>query len=59
MLSMKTTMNLSNSGMETEFMRYIKCAGAFVNPNDMTRYSYKPYLVEKAVLRIASARILI
>jgi hypothetical protein len=31
--------NLSNSDMNTEFMRYMKCAGAFINPKDMTRYS--------------------
>jgi hypothetical protein len=37
-------------GHETEFMRYKECAGAFVNPNDMTRYSYKSYLIEKAIL---------
>jgi hypothetical protein len=47
---MKTMMNLSNSGMKTEFMRYMKYAGVFVNLNDMTRYSYRPYIVEKAVL---------
>jgi hypothetical protein len=57
--SMKTMINLSNSDMKTEFMRYMKCAGVFVNLNDMTRYSYMPYLVEKAVLGIYSARILI
>jgi hypothetical protein len=39
MSSMKTTMNLSNSGMNTEFMRYMKCVDAFVKPNNMTRYS--------------------
>jgi hypothetical protein len=47
---MNTTINLSNFGMKTEFMRYMKKAGAFVRPKDMTRYSYSPYLVEKAVL---------
>jgi hypothetical protein len=31
--------NLSNSGMNIEFMSYIKCGGAFVNSNDITRYS--------------------
>jgi len=31
----------------------MKYAGAFVNPNDMTRYSYNPYLVEKAVFEIS------
>jgi hypothetical protein len=37
--SMNTTTNLSNSGMNTEFIRYVKWAGAFVNPKDITRYS--------------------
>jgi hypothetical protein len=41
MSSMKTTTNLSNSGMNTEFIRYMKCAGALVSPNDITKYSYK------------------
>ena len=40
MSSMNTTTNLSNSGMKTEFMRYMKNAGALVRPKDMTRYSY-------------------
>jgi len=31
----------------------MKYAGAFVNPKDMTRYSYNPYLVEKAVFGIS------
>jgi hypothetical protein len=35
--------------MKTEFIRYMKYAGAFVNPNNITKYSYNPYLVEKAV----------
>jgi hypothetical protein len=56
---MKTTTNLSSSGMKTEFIRYMKWAGAFVNPKDMTRYSYKPYLVEKVVLGISYDQILI
>jgi hypothetical protein len=56
---MKTTTNLSNSGMNTEFIRYIKCAGALVSPNDITKYSYNPYLVENAVLETSSGRILI
>jgi hypothetical protein len=47
--------NWFNTGMKTEFIRYMKCAGAFVNPNDMTRYSYKPYLIVKVVLGISSA----
>jgi hypothetical protein len=50
---MNTTTNLSNSGMKTEFMRYMKIVGALVRPKDMTRYSYNPYLVEKAVLGIS------
>jgi hypothetical protein len=47
--SMNTTTNLSNSGIKTEFMTYMKNAGALVRPKDMTGYSYNPYLVEKAV----------
>jgi hypothetical protein len=31
--------NLLSSCMKTEFMRYMKYAGALVRPNDMTRYS--------------------
>jgi hypothetical protein len=54
MPSMNTTTNLSSSGMKTKFMRYMKCAGAFVNPNYMTRYSKRPYLIVKAVLGISS-----
>ncbi len=56
---MKTNTNLSNSGIKTEFMRYMKNAGAFVRPKDMTRYSYNPYLVEKAVFGISCGRIFI
>jgi hypothetical protein len=59
MSSMNTTINLSSSGMKTEFMRYMKCAGAFINPKDMRRYSKRPYLVVKVVLGISSARILV
>jgi hypothetical protein len=59
MSTINTTTNLSSSGMNTEFIKYIKYAGAFVRPNNMTRYSYKPYLVEKAVLGISSGLILI
>jgi len=54
---MKTTTNLSNSGMKTELMRYMKWVNAFVRPKDMTRYSYNPYLVEKAVLGTSSGQI--
>jgi hypothetical protein len=59
MSSMKTTINLSYSGMNTEFIRYMKCAGALVSPNNITKYSYNPYLVEKIVLGASSGRILI
>jgi hypothetical protein len=48
-----TTINLSNSGVKTEFVRYMKNAGALVRPKDMTRYSYNPYLVEKAIFGIS------
>jgi hypothetical protein len=54
MSSMKTTINLSNSSMNTEFIRYMKCVGALVSPNDITKYSYNPYLIEKAVLGTSS-----
>jgi hypothetical protein len=37
--------------MNTEFIRYMKYAGALVSPNDITRYSESPYLVEKSHLR--------
>jgi hypothetical protein len=53
------TTNLSSSGMNMEFIRYMKFAGALVSPNDITKYSYNPYLVEKAVLGTSSRRILI
>jgi hypothetical protein len=56
---MNTTTNLSNSGIKTVFIRYIKYAGVFVKPKDMTRYSYNPYLVEKAVFGISYGLILI
>jgi hypothetical protein len=49
MSSMNTTTNLSNSDVKTEFIRYMKCVATFVNPNDMIRYSYNPYLVVNAV----------
>jgi hypothetical protein len=59
MSSMNTMTNLSNSGMNMEFIRYIKCVGALVSPNNITKYSYNPYLVENVVLGISSASILI
>jgi hypothetical protein len=31
---MKTTTNLSSSGMKIEFIRYMKYAGALVSPKD-------------------------
>src|SRR5438105_15423413 len=36
---MNTTTQTSSSVMNTEFMRYMKKAGALVNPKDITRYS--------------------
>jgi hypothetical protein len=59
MSSMNITTNLSNFGMNTEFTGYMKCVGALVSPNDITKYSYNPYLVENAGLGISSKRILI
>ena len=43
---------------ETMFIRCMKKAGALVKPNDMTVYSYGPYLQVNAVLGISSGRIL-
>jgi hypothetical protein len=57
MSSMKTTTNLPNSGMNTEFIKYVKWVGAFVNPKDITKYSNNPYRVVKAVLGMSSGRI--
>jgi hypothetical protein len=45
--------------MNTEFIRYMKCARALVSSNDITKYSYNPYLVEKVNLGTSSERILI
>jgi hypothetical protein len=59
MSSMKITINLSNSSTNTEFIRYLKCEGALVSPNDITKYSYNLYLVVNAVLEMSSGWILI
>jgi hypothetical protein len=56
---MNTMTNLSNYSMNTKFLKYMKCAGTLVSPNDITKYSYNSYLVENAVLGISSERILI
>jgi hypothetical protein len=39
--------------------QYMKCAVALVSSNDIIKYSYNPYLVEKAVLEMSYMRILI
>jgi hypothetical protein len=39
--------------MNTLFIKCIKKAGAFVNLNDMTVYSYSPYLVINFVFGIS------
>ena len=57
MSSMKTTRNLSNSGLNTEFIKYVKWAGAFVNLKDITKYSNNPYHVVNAVLGISSGHV--
>jgi hypothetical protein len=54
---MKTTTNLSHSGINTEFIKYVKWAGEFVNPKDITNYSNNPYRVVNAVLGVSSGRI--
>jgi hypothetical protein len=35
---------------ENFFIKFIKYVGALVNPNDMTKNSYNPYLVVKDVV---------
>jgi hypothetical protein len=52
----KNTTNLSNSGINIEFIKYVKWAGALVSPNDITKYLYNPYHVVKAVFGISSGR---
>jgi hypothetical protein len=37
------------------FIKYMKKAGAFVNPKDMTVYSYIPYLVMNVVFGMYEA----
>jgi hypothetical protein len=51
MSSMKTITNVSNSGINTEFIKYMKWAGAFVNPKDMTKYSNNPYRIVTLILQ--------
>jgi hypothetical protein len=53
MSSMNTTTNLSRYSMKTLFIKYIKFAGAFVNPKDMIRNSYNPYLEVNVVFGIS------
>jgi hypothetical protein len=45
--------------MNAEFIKYVKWAGAFVKPKDITKYSNNPYRVVKVALGISSGRILI
>jgi hypothetical protein len=44
--------------MNTLFIKYMKKVGAFVSPNDMTMYSYSPYLVINAVFGMSEGWIL-
>jgi hypothetical protein len=44
--------------MNTLFIRYMKYAGAFVNPNNITMNSYSPYLVMNVVFSISTGQIL-
>jgi hypothetical protein len=59
MMSVNTMTNLSNFGINTEFIKYMKCAGPLVSLNGIIKYSYNLYLVENAVLETSSRRILI
>jgi hypothetical protein len=43
--------------MKTLFIRYIKYASALVNPNDITVYSYRPYLKTNAVFNMSHSQI--
>src|SRR5512141_2817874 len=54
---MNTMTNLSKNSINTLFIMFIKYAGALVRPNDITVYSYNPYLVVKVVLGISCSRI--
>jgi hypothetical protein len=49
MSSMKTTTNLSNSSINTLFIRFMKKVGALVSPKGITVNSYWPYRVTKVV----------
>jgi hypothetical protein len=44
---------------EYRVLQVHECAGALVSPNDITKYSYNTYLVEKTVLGTSSGWILI
>jgi hypothetical protein len=44
--------------MNTMFIRFVKKAGAFVRPKDITVNSYNPYLVINAVFRMSEGWIL-
>src|SRR3954464_12358175 len=52
-----TPTNLSKNSINTLFIIFMKYAGALVNPNDITVYSYNPYLVVKAVFGISPSQI--
>jgi hypothetical protein len=44
--------------MNTLFIRFMKKAGAFVRPKDITVNSYNPYLVMNAVFGMSEGQIL-
>ena len=43
--------------LKTWFINLMKVLGALVKPNDITVYSYNPYLVVNAILGISVAQI--
>jgi hypothetical protein len=49
MSSRYATRNMSRYSLSISFIKRWKDAGAFVKPNGMTQYSYRPYLVRNAV----------
>src|SRR4051794_9113885 len=57
LLNLEYTNISSMNSINTLFIIFMKYAGALVNPNDITVYSYNPYLVVKAVFGISFSQI--
>ena len=50
---MKIITKWSRYGLKIRFINAMKILGAFVRPNGITKNSYNPYLVAKAVLAMS------